>query len=726
MSSIQLNRRQFIGTTAGLLLSVTLSGCRKEEAIKEFINPDPFTAWLNIATDGNVTIFSSNPEIGQGVKTSLPMIIAEELEVPWSRVNVVQSEVNTILYERQAAGGSYSVRSLWNVLREAGASARYMLTAAAAEYWNVPFDQCIAEDGVVRNINDDSVLDYGDIAVAAAKLPMPESDLLSFKRPSEFKLLGTRIKGVDNVDLVTGKPLFGIDTTIEGMRYATYTSCPNIGGVIKGANLDEIRALPGVEQVFIIDSKGTSSELRMGVAIVANNTWSAISAKNQLKINWDTSKSSKDDWEELRSQAIKLASENSGKKLYQDGSPERTLDNVETKISATYVYPFLSHAPLEPQNCTVKADDQGIEIWAPSQVPARALQQAAKLFDIDPSTMKVHQTRVGGGFGRRLYSDYFFEAIAIARQAGVPVKLQWTREDDLQHDYYRPGGIHGLQGGLDSDGQLTVWKEHFVTFSDDGENPVRWGRYPESTFPRFLVSNYLINQSMLNQTMPTGAWRAPTSCSFGFVINSFLDEMANAAGIDFETFLLKLLDSEEVIKSRFGDPFVPERARNTIIEVCKRAGWGKEKASNEGLGLAFYFSHNAYVAEVAKVTVSNNNEVRIEKVHAVVDVGPIVNMSVAENLVQGGIIDGISAMDRQELIFKNGKVSEDNFDKYQLLRMPQAPQVEVTFLQTDNIPSGLGEPSLPPIAGAVVNAIYAASGERVRELPLSRSGFTLA
>ncbi len=740
-NKMNINRRKFLGGSSALVLGFTI-GCKQEStnstsSVVENISAEvastgsipfestTFNSWLSINNDGTATILASNPEVGQGVKTALPMIVAEELDFPWDKVTVEQAPVDPVIYERQVAGGSFSVRSLWDPLRNAGATARAMLIKAAADGWGIDVADCHTKNGMVVNSQSGQSTDYAALAVKASTLPVPKAESLTLKEKSNYELLGKRVTGVDNQAIVTGQPLFGIDTTLENLHYATYTSCPNIGGTIINSNLEEIKNLKGVVQAFVVKGIGGYGELRNGVAILATSTWAAISAKKQLKIEWDTTNASTDDWSAMREKAAEIATSGGGEVLHSDGDVDAALAAAKTTVTATYSYPFVSHAPLEPQNCTVSVDQKGVEIWAPSQVPARAMKSAAEMFNLDPASITVHQIRAGGGFGRRLYNDYFLEAVAVAIQAGVPVKMQWTREDDMAHDYYRPGGTHGLSAGIDDQGKLSAWKNHFVTYSEDGKEPVRWGAYMETTFPRQLVKDYQVNQTLQTQTIPTGAWRAPISCAFGFVINGFINEVATAANKDHRDFMLELLEKDDEITSFFGDAFIPARARDTIKEVCQRAAWGKQKAQNRGLGLAFYYSHNAYVAEVVDVEVITGKKVKIHKAYIVSDVGPIVNMSMAENLCQGGVIDGISTMARLELDAKDGAVVESNFDQYQMLRMPEAPHVEVHFLQTENVPSGLGEPTLPPIAGAVVNAIYAASGERVRELPLSRAGFTL-
>jgi len=730
-----INRRQFIGASSGFMLGIGLAGCEKNSgasnanqnlvSVAANFDSAKFNNWLSINSDNTATILASNPEIGQGVKTALPMIVAEELEIPWDQVRVEQAPVDPVAYERQVAGGSRSVRASWTPLRTAGATARQMLVKAAADQWGIKVDRCRAENGTVINLDSKDSLDYGALAEAAAKLPVPNADELQFKAKADYKLLGQSITGVDNHAIVTGQPLFGIDQNIPDMRYASYTSAAVIGATINSVNLEEIKKLKGVEQVFIVKGIGANTDLREGVAIVANSTWAAISAKKQLQIDWDISAASKDSWNNMREEALQLIETESSDELYADGDIDAAIATADKTVAATYSYPFISHAPLEPQNCTVSVNDGLIEIWAPSQLPAVALNRLSKFFSLDPAKITIHQTRIGGGFGRRLYEDFLYEAVAIAQQAQVPIKLQWTREDDMAHDYYRPGGWHGLTATLDQSGALTGWRDHFVTGSSDGKKSNRWGSFPNNIFPREFVDNYQINQSLQLQTMPTGAWRAPISSTFAFVINGFLDEIAAAANKDLKTLYLELLAKHEELPGSFFDPFVTARARETITEVCRIADWGKNTAENRGQGLAFYYCHSGYFAEIADVELLADKRIKIHKITMVGDVGPIVNMSMAVNQCQGAVIDGISAMAAQQLTLQDGQVLESNFDQYQLLRMIQAPEVDVHFIQSDNEPSGLGEPALPPVAGAIVNAIYAINGERIREIPLSQSGYSV-
>jgi isoquinoline 1-oxidoreductase beta subunit len=720
MSSV--NRRDFLRSTSALIVAFSMPAFGKHSATGG-TSDGVLNTWIRIAEDGIATLIASNPEIGQGIQTALPMILAEELDMPWERVRVEVSAVDGQTYGRQAAGGSLAVRFAWVPLRTAGAKARAMLVAAAAQTWNIDAADCRTAGGaVINNINGES-LDYGELAALAATLPEPEQ--VALKDPADFTLLGSRIGGVDNQDVVTGKPLFGIDQKIDGMQYATYTRAPATGGTVRSANLEAIRRLPGVSDAFVLEAQGAPRGLRAGVAIVANSTWAAIKAKRVLEIDWDLSAVVRDDWNEMRAEAIRLAETESGDVLFDDGDIDTAFADAAKTVAATYVYPFLPHAPLEPQNCTAWIRDDAAEIWAPSQVPGGGTKMVAEVCGLTPEQIVIHQTRVGGGFGRRLYNDFVVEAAAISQRAGVAVKLQWTREDDFANDFYRAGGVHGLQASIDHDGRLSGWKNHFVTVSGDGKKPERFTALSENAFPQHLVENYQVKQTVLKLGLPTGAWRAPEANATSFVVNSFLHEIATAAERDHLELLLEVLGENRELPSSFGPGLNTERARNTVNEVAKRSGWGKPLPEGRALGIAFSFCQGGYFAEVADVEVSADKKIVVHNITIVGDVGPIVNMSMAEHQAIGGATDGLSTMLGLQVTFANGAINESNFHQYPLLRMPNAPPVDVHFIQSPYPPTGLGEPSLPPVAPAVCNAIFAITGDRVRELPLSLSGYSV-
>ncbi len=687
-------------------------------------------AFVQIRSDNQVIIGAQNPEIGQGVKTSMPMIVAEELDADWQTVKVVQTAIDKSLFGRQVAGGSRSIASRWEALRNAGASARAQLVAAAADRWQVAAAECRTESGRVIHASSGRALSYGQLAEEAAQKPLVEN--VSFKKVSDFSLLGQRIGGVDNKDIVTGEPLFGIDQRVEGMRYAVYAKCPAAGGIVKSANLADVKKLPGVIDAFVLKGNGKPEELMSGVAIVANSTWAAFSARKHLKIEWDESKACQDSWQVFQEQARDIAlygatavkkAKASSKALYTAGEVDQALSDSTKELESYYSYSFVSHAQLEPQNCTASYSNGKCELWAPTQAPQGAVGSVAKILSLQESDITLHQTRIGGGFGRRLLNDYCCEAAAISQHAGVPIKLQWSREDDMAHDFYRVGGFHSLRGGIDAQGQLSAWHNHFISFTSDGERASRGGHMFANEFPVTKLDNAGIQQTLLPLDLPAGWWRAPGACSIAFATQSFIHELAVEAGIDHRDFLLGLIEAEDIGSEK--SPFDSQRAATVIRQVCKNAHWGESRNDGRTQGLAFYYSHAGYFAHVAEISVSDAKQVRLHKMSVVGDVGPIVNLSGAENQVEGSVVDGFSTMMGLAVSFEEGRVQQQNYHHYPLLRMNKAPTVDIQFIQSDNPPTGLGEPALPPVAPAVGNALFTATGQRVREMPFSLSGFTV-
>ena len=724
-----LSRRSFIKvsglTGAGLVLAFyigdrSVAFATNDSAAKDFVP----NAFLRIAPDGTIVIVSKGPEIGQGIKTAFPMIIAEELDADWSRVKVEQAAINPAVFGRQSAGGSRSIPTSWDQLRRAGAAGRAMLVSAAARQWNVPEAELTTANSVVTHKASGRTATYGELASKAAELPVPDEKALKLKERKDYRLLGKRIPGVDNLQVVTGQPLFGIDQVIPNMQFAVFEKCPAVGGKPRSANLEEIKKLPGVTNAFIVEGTGKPTEVMPGVAILANSTWAAMSARKKLKVDWDESTASKDSWSAAVAQAQKLKSQSGAETLTDIGDVDKAMADAKV-VESFYSYPFISHAPLEPQNCTAWYRDGAVEIWAPSQTPDGALKLVAGVLGIAPEKVTIHQTRVGGGFGRRLMNDYMCEVAQISKQAGVPVKLQWTREDDMQHDFYRVGGFHSFKGAVDRKGKLVAWQNHFITFSADGKTPVSGGNMAPEEFPALLVPNFRMTQTKLPLQIPCGPWRAPRSSAIAFPIQSFLHELSVAANRDHLEFLLEIMGEPRWLKP--GDEFSlnTERAIGVIKLAAEKAGWGKQMPKGRGLGLAFHFSHAGHFAEVADVSVDANKKLTVHKVVVAGDIGPIINMSGAENQCEGCVIDGISTMMGLELGIENGRIQETNFDRYPILRMGKQPQVETHFIQSDYTPTGVGEPAFPPVAPAICNAIFAASGHRVRSLPLAREGFTI-
>ncbi len=732
-SLASMDRRSFLRSTAlaggGLVLGFSLTGTTAAGA--DVVNAGTLhqegaffpNGYVKIAPDGTITLLAHKVEIGQGIKTSLPMVVAEELDVAWDQVQVVDAPLDP-QYGWQGAGGSTSTPSSYTTLRRAGATARALLITAAAQTWGVPAAECTTSAGTVVHRASGRSLPYGELASKAAALPVPKSEDVPLKDPKDFKLLGKRITGVDNPKIVTGKPLFGIDQKVPGMLYAVYVKCPVFGGKPIKANVAHLKRLPNVKDAFIVEGTQDLYGLMPGVAIVADSTWAAYSARRQLQVSWEEGPAADESWTGFMEKAVELSKGPGKTVLRKDGDASAALAAAPRVVEAEYVYPFASHANLEPQNCTASVTAGGVEIWAPTQNASEAVNLVAKVLDLPKEKVTLHVTRIGGGFGRRLFNDYVAEAAMVSKRVGAPVQVVWNREDDLQHDMYRPGGYYRFRGAVDADGKVAAWHCHFVTPGNNAEQPGNGASLHPDEFPAKLVPNFLSEQTVFACNVPMGWWRAPGSCTVAFAMQGFLDELAVAAGRDPLQFRVDLLASgaEPAPAGERGAPFSPKRARGVLEEVARKAEWGKKLPKGKGQGVAFHYSHRGYVAQVAEVTVSPDGTLKVDRVVSVADVGSqIINLSGAENQVEGSIVDGLSAAWLQEMTYESGRMMQTNFHDYLLLRIADAPRIECHFLKTDNPPTGLGEPALPPLAPAVCNAIFAATGKRVRQMPFSKS-----
>jgi isoquinoline 1-oxidoreductase beta subunit len=740
MSPVALDRRAFLRITTlaggGLMIAAYLDPIdllaqgRGGGPPAAALTPDAF---IRIAPDGVVTIKAKNPEIGQGVKTMLPMLIAEELDVDWKNVRVEQADLDVSKYSGQSAGGSNATPSNYEQMRRVGAMARATLVAAAAQTWNVPASELTTASGEVRHAASNRTVGYGQLGEAAAKITPPDSASVQLKDPKQFKIIGQPIANVDNLAIVTGRPLYGIDFSMPGMLFAVYQRCPVHGGKPVSANLDAIKKLPGIRHAFLLQGAPAGAPYG-GVAIVADSWWLAESARKQLQVTWDEGPGASQSSAGFLARAKELATQPAQRSLRTDGDVDAALKGAAKVVEAEYAYPFLNHAPLEPPNCTALFKDGKLELWAGTQTPQGGRGQAARTVGITDADVTIHLPRMGGGFGRRLQNDYVVEAALIAKEiAGTPVQLRWSREDDMHFGTYRPAGYHFLKGGVDGAGKIVAWRDLFVSFGTE-KGFASSASIGATEFPARFVANFALDASTMPLTVPTGALRAPGSNAIAFVMQSFIDELAHAAGRDPVQVRLDLLNATPIPDAGGGQGgggggFSAERMRGVLELVAEKSGWGKRQLpKGTGMGVAFHFSHRGHFAEVAEVTVDANKRVRVNKVWVAGDVGrQIINPLNAEHQLESSVIEGLSHLMALEITIEKGRVVQNNFGEYPFVRMRQVPpEIHYDWRITDNNPTGLGEPVLPPLLPAVTNAIFAATGVRVRSLPLSKHGFSWA
>jgi isoquinoline 1-oxidoreductase beta subunit len=685
------------------------------------------TAFVRINPDNTVTIGAKNPEVGQGIRMTLPMLIAEELDVDWTQVQIEQTLVNEKVYGQQAAVGSTAVPTNFMPARQAGAAARAMLVAAAAARWGVDVASLTTAGGKVMGPGGKSAT-YAALAADAAKQTPPDLKTVKLKDPKTFKIIGQgKGKGhVDTPKIARGEPIFSIDTDVPGMVYAAVEICPAFGGTLASFNADKVKAMPGIIAVIAVNSGNNPGNANDTVAIVATSWWLANKARSALEITWAKTEQEKVNSAGLAAFAQDAFTKAPATSIAKKGDIDAALAGAAKVVKAQYSYPYLSHATLEPQNCTALFQDGKMEIWSPSQWPGLGLGLVTRQTGLKQEDLKVHMLRGGGGFGRRLSNDYMLMAAQLAKALpGKPVKLIFNRTDDLQHDFYRSAGWHDFAAGIDANGKIVAFRDHYVG-SGANNRPTTAADLPASEFPAQFVDNLLLGETFYTSNVPTSWMRAPGSNALAFVFQSFIDEIAHAAGTDLPTLMLRTLGESRVMPGGGGfgaSPFNTGRAKGVINKVVEMAKWtGPGPGGGTGRGFAFYYSHQGYFAEIVDLTVSDKGKVAIQKVYIAADVGsPIVNPINALHQAQGACIDGCGqALSGLSLTVDKGAVTATNFHQYPLGRIDLAPRdVIVEFLQTANPPTGLGEPSLPPVIPAIANAIFAATGKRLRSTPFT-------
>src|SRR5713226_4822930 len=725
-----VNRRDFLkaGTAGGvaLVISFRLSRSTFADQDQEKKTPNPFDAWVRITPDNHVTLILGKSEMGQGIMTALPMILAEELCVDWKQVKVEQAPTNPKVYDH-GTGGSGSVAGSWLPLRRAGAAAREMLVAAAAKQWEVGPDTCKARNGQVVHGNPQRYLAYGELVEAASKLPIPNLNTVPLKNSDDFTVVGHDTRRFEARDKATGSAKFGIDSRAPGMLFAVVARCPVFGGKVASFDAAKAKAVPGVRDVIQFETSGRGASTTGGIAVLADNSWAAIQGRNALEVKWDDGPAVKESTAELQKQFLANAAK-PGKVVRNEGAADSVLASSPKKIEAVYELPFAPHGCMEQMKCTVQIRPDGAEAWIPTQAPQWAQGVIAEAAKLPPEKVIVHTTLRGGGFGRRYQADFVMEAAQVAaKSAGKPVMVLWTREDDMQHGFYRPASYHKLQGALDANGNLAAWK-HFQTstsiaakWSEKGAEDSGLGEFGTGATVPYVTPNIRIEYTLAESSVPRAWWRSVEHSSSGFVMESFIDELAAAAGQDPLAFRLKLIGGDRKIP-RFGEgpdspPLDTARLKGVLQLAAEKAGWGKPLPMGQGRGIAAFYSFNSYTAAVAEASVKDGS-VKVHRLVYAVDCGRPINPDGIRAQVESAAIYGLSAALHDAITIKGGRVEQSNFNDYQMPRMNETPETEVHVVISKEEPTGIGEPGLPVVAPAVLNAIFAATVKMIRRLPV--------
>jgi isoquinoline 1-oxidoreductase subunit beta len=726
-----LGRREFLKSSAAtgvaLVIAFHLDAHASDDPAQAQEKPvvNPFDAWVRITRDNHITLILAKSEMGQGVFTSLPMILAEELCVDWKQVGIEQAPTNPKIYEH-GTGGSGSVAGSWLPLRRAGAAAREMLITAAATHWNVNRDTCVAQDGGILHGARKNFLTYGELVEDARKVPVPDLKTVPLKNSHDFTIVGHELGRRDAAAKSSGRAKFGIDARVEGMQYAVIARCPVFGGKVKSFDGTKTKTVPGVHNVFVIEPVTKGSFTAGGVAVIADNSWAAIQGRDALKIVWEEGPNAGESSDTLHKQFLDNAAK-PAKALRNDGDANAALSAAGKKIDVTYEFPFAAHASMEPMNCTVHIRPDGAEAWVGTQAPQWAQDVIAQVSGLPHESVKVHTTLMGGGFGRRYQADFVMEGAQVAKVTGKPVMVLWTREDDMQHDFYRPASYHKLSGAVTQDGKLAAWK-HFQTstaigamWEDKGEEKAGEGEFGTASFIPYQPANYRVEYALAKSGVPRAWWRSVEHSSSGFVVESFIDEIATLAGADPLEYRLQQIGDDRTIPDytnpKEGSPLKTARLKGVLKLAAEKGGWGSPLAKGTGRGIAGYYSFESYTACVAEVSIVDK-AVKVKRLVYVVDCGRPINPDGIRAQVESAAIYGISAALYDSITIKGGRVEQSNFNDYEMPRIADTPKIEVHVVPSVEEPTGIGEPGLPVVAPAICNALFALTGKRIRRLPI--------
>jgi isoquinoline 1-oxidoreductase beta subunit len=734
MAALTVDRRAFLKTGAaagaGLIIGFHIPASAADDPAQqqEKKTPNPFNAWVRITPDNRIALILEKSEMGQGIMTAVPMILAEELGVDWKNVTVQQAPTDPDIYNH-GTGGSGSIAGCWLPMRRAGAAAREMLVAAAAARWGVNTNTCVAKNGGVLHGSRNNFLTYGELANDAAKLPIPNLNTVPLKNSDDFTIVGKGTRRFEGADKTLGKAKFGIDSRVPGMQYAVVARSPVFGAKLKSFDAARAKSVAGVRDVFAIEPVSEGAFSAGGVAVIADNSWAAMEGRKALQVEWDNGPNASESSETLHKQFLANAGK-PGKPYRNDGDADAAISSAARKVDATYEFPFAAHATMEPMNCTVHIRPDSAEAWVPTQAPQWAQDIIAGVSKLPKDKIKVNTTLMGGGFGRRYMADFVMEAAQISKQTGKPVMVLWTREDDMQHDFYRPASYHHFSGAVDDQGNIAAWK-HFQTstsieamWNPKGKEAPEKSEFATAVFIPYQTPNYRVEYTLAESGVPRAWWRSVEHSTSGFVVECFVDELASAAGADPLEFRLRSIGGDRKIPDftdpKEGKPLDTARLKGVLKLASEKAGWGSKLPKGIARGIAGYYSFNTYTAAVAEVSMKDG----MPKVHRLVyavDCGRPINPDGIRAQVEGAAIYGLSAALHDAITIKGGAVEQTNFHQYQMPRIGDTPKTEIFIVESKEEPTGIGEPGLPVVAASVCNAIYALTKKRVRRLPIRGS-----